>query len=200
MGRVFALTGGIGSGKSTVAAIWREAGLAIIDADEVARFVVEAGKPALTEIVEAFGGGVLRPEGALDRKALARIVFNDPSRRETLNGIVHPRIRQEVAERISALREKGEQLICYEIPLLFETGQEDNYRPVVVVTVSPEVQLRRAMARDGADEGAIRARIAAQIPLEEKASRADHLIVNDADQQALRVRALNVLEEIRAGA
>ncbi len=199
MSRVFALTGGIGSGKSTVAGIWRKEGLPIVDADEVARFVVERDKPALREIVEAFGERVLQLDGTLNRPVLAGIVFADPARRETLNGIVHPRIQEEVASRVAVLNAAGEKLVCYEIPLLFETQQESKYRPVVVVTVSSELQLSRAMARDSADEAAIRARIAAQFPLEDKANRADFLIVNDADLQTLRERALGVLGEIRAG-
>ncbi len=182
-----------------MAAIWREAGLPIVDADEVARFVVERNKPALREIVEEFGENVLQFDGTLNRKTLAGIVFAEPARREKLNGIVHPRIKEEVASRVAALHAAGEKLVCYEIPLLFETQQESKYRPVVVVTVSPEVQLSRAMVRDGADEAAIRARIAAQFPLEDKANRADYLIVNDADLETLRERALVVLQEIRAG-
>lgn len=197
MPRVFALTGGIGSGKSSVAAIWREAGLAVIDADVVARQVVEPGTPALAEIVKRFGDEVLSAGGTLDRPALAAKVFGDEAEREALNGIVHPRVKAAVQQQIKELGRAGHPLIAYEIPLLFETGQEENYRPVVVVSVDPETQLKRAMSRDGVGAEQVRARIFAQLPLSEKVARADHVIDNSGSPEQLRIQALSLLSELR---
>jgi len=194
---IFALTGGIGSGKSTVAQVFREAGVPVVDADQVARDVVLPGTPALGEIEAEFGASVLDASGALDRAALAGKVFEDPPALARLNSIVHPRVRDEVRRRFQKLVAEGASLLAYEIPLLFETKQEENYRPVVVVSCSPETQIRRASARDGASTKQIRDRIQAQLPLSEKAARADYVIENEGDIEALSRKALDVLQAIR---
>lgn len=196
--RVFALTGGIGSGKSSVAAIWRDAGLAVIDADVVARQVVEPGAPALAEIAEQFGDAVISTDGRIDRAALASRVFSDPVARETLNGIVHPRVQVEVERQIDELGQAGHTIVAYEIPLLFETGQEQKYQPVVVVSVSPELQLVRAMKRDGAQASQVEARIAAQLPLSSKVAQAQYVIDNSGSREELQRQALSVLSSVRA--
>lgn len=197
--RVFALTGGIASGKSTVAAVWRAAGLPVIDADQLARQAVAPGTPALAAVVEAFGCEVIQSDGALDRARLASLVFADPERRAELNGIVHPWVQRLAEAAFQRAAQAGEALVAYEIPLLFETGQQDRYRPVVVVAADPTTQLERARARDGAERESILARIAAQVPLEEKVAGADFVIHNDGSWEQLQREALRVLDEVRRG-
>jgi dephospho-CoA kinase len=175
--RVFGLTGGLGSGKSTVAAHFRRRGLPVIDADALAREVVAPGSPGLAEIVREFGAEVL--QGAeLDRPKLAALVFGDPAARHRLERITHPRIQALRDARLTELGARGEPLACYEVPLLFEKGLEATLRPVVVVSVPDALQVERAQQRDRASEAMTRSRLAAQLPLAEKAARADHVIDN----------------------
>jgi dephospho-CoA kinase len=181
---VFGLTGGIGSGKSSVAARWRQRGLPVLDADELARAVVAPGSEALAELAREFGADVVR-DGQLDRKELARRVFGHPERLRRLEGITHPRIMALRAERLAQLAAAGEPLVCSEIPLLFEKGLEAQLRPVVVVSVPPDVQLARASRRDGASAAELQARILAQLPLADKVARADFVIDNQGTPEAL---------------
>ena len=194
---VFSLTGGIGSGKSTVARHWRSLGLPVIDADVLAREVVAPGSAGLDAIVARFGADVLTAEGRLDRPRLGRIVFDDAQSRMDLEHIVHPRVRRAAAEAFEALSARGKELACYEVPLLFETKQEEHYRPVVVVRVSQETQLSRAAARDGVAPEAVQARIASQLPIEEKVARADFVIDNDGPLSRTLEQADAVLDAIR---
>lgn len=188
MARVFGLTGGIASGKTTVAKRFEELGIPVIYADELAREVVKKGTVGLDEIVKAFGGGVLDDRGELDRKAVGARVFNDEAARKKLNGIVHPKVNALFLERFMALVERGEELVCYEVPLLVESGLAEALRPVVVVAASEQVQVRRAMERDGLDEAAARARVRSQAPLEEKLKVADYVIENDGSKADLLKR------------
>ena len=197
---LFGLTGGIASGKSAVAARFRERGVPVVDADQLAREVVRPGTPGLTALVEAFGAGILAANGELDRKALAAIAFADPASRATLNAIVHPRIAEATAAAIARLESEGVALACYEAALLVENGVFAAFRPLVVVAAPEHVQVARAMARDGATEAEVRARIAAQMPLADKVARADYVIENDADLATLHARADDVLDAIRARA
>lgn len=175
---VFGLTGGIASGKSTVAKRLHARGLPIIDADELARRAVAAESPALRQIRAAFGDSVFDGE-RLDRGALAARVFSDAEALATLNRIVHPRVRQLARARIAALEAAGQPLACYEVPLLFESGLDREYRPVVVVTAPEALCLERASRRSGLSESEVRARMKAQWPLETKAALADYVIEND---------------------
>jgi dephospho-CoA kinase len=193
---IFGLTGGLASGKSTVAARFRARGVPVIDADQLAREVVAPGTAGLAEVVLAFGEDVLLPDGSLDRAKVADRVFNDPSLRRKLNSIVHPRIGALSRERVAALAAQGERLICYEAALLVENGLADGFRPLVVVAVPDAVQLARAVARDGATEEQARARIAAQKPLAAKVAVADYVIDNTGSQEETERRADLVLEEI----
>ena len=195
--RVFGLTGGLGSGKSTVAAHYRQRGLPVIDADALAREVVTPGSDGLAAIVREFGPEVLRGD-ALDREALARRVFSDPAARQRLEAITHPRIQARRSELEREYSAANHPLIAYEVPLLFEKGLESGLRPVVLVSAPEPVQLERAMRRDGASEPMVRARLAAQLPLADKVARADHVIDNsgplaqtlhDADEVLRRVCA-----------
>jgi dephospho-CoA kinase len=175
------LTGGIASGKSTVARMLRDAGVPVIDADQLAREVVEPGSEGLLALVQRFGEGVLDPEGRLDRKVLGEVIFADQGARAALNAIVHPRVAALAAERAQALVAEGHERVVYEVPLLFENGLDAMMAATILVAVPEAVQLERLMARDGLDEVAARARVAAQMPLAEKKERAGFVIDNEGD-------------------
>jgi dephospho-CoA kinase len=194
---VFGLTGGMASGKSTVAARFRAAGVPVIDADQLAREVVEPGTPGLAAVVEAFGAEVLQPDGTLDRAKLGEIVFHDRDKRQALNAILHPRIAAATGARIGALEAAGEALACYEAALLVENGLVEAFRPLVVVSVPASVQLSRAMARDSCTEEQARARIASQLPLSAKTAAADHVIDNGGTPMETGWQADRVLAAIR---
>jgi dephospho-CoA kinase len=196
MPHVFGLTGGIGSGKSTVAARFRERGLPVVDADLLAREAVEPATTGLGEIVREFGEGVLDPSGGLDRKRLAAIVFGDEAARRKLNAITHPRVRDLALARFAELDRAGEPLVCYEVPLLIESGLAEVLRPLVVVSVPEEVQVARTRARDGASEQEAIARVRAQMPLADKVALADHVIDNNGSLESSRARADEVLDAI----
>jgi dephospho-CoA kinase len=195
---LFGLTGGIACGKSTVAARFRERGVEVIDADQVARLAVAPGTSGLAEVVKAFGEEILRPDGTLDRQKLAAIVFADEEKRLRLNRILHPRIAGRTMLIAQELAARGEPLACYEATLIVENGMADAFRPLVVVTAPEAVQVARVMARDGVSEAAALARIRAQMPLEEKATVADHVIENAGDLETTLRQADEVLGKIRA--
>jgi dephospho-CoA kinase len=198
--RVFGLTGGLASGKSSVAAHYRMRGLPVVDADVLARTVVAPGSPGLGEIVAAFGAEMLQAGGTLDRARLARHVFADPAARERLERITHPRIQALRDVELGALAAAGHPLACYEVPLLFEKGLESQLRPVVAVVVPEALQLERAMRRDEASEEHVRARLAAQLALADKALRADYVIDNSGELAATLRAADDVLRRICADA
>lgn len=195
---VFGLTGGVASGKSSVAGFFRQAGLEVIDADQLSREVVRPGSEGLRQLRAAFGAGVLTADGRLDRAALAARVFADEAERRRLNAIVHPLIGRETAVRVKQLQERGVQLACYEAALLVENGLVEAFRPLVVVSLPASAQLQRLMARDGLAESAARQRIAAQKPLADKVAVADFVIDNRGDLAALEARAVQTLANIRA--
>jgi dephospho-CoA kinase len=176
--RFVGLTGGIGSGKSTVAARLAAIGATIIDADRLARDAVAPGSPALDAIRARFGDRVFTADGALDRAALGAIVFGDPEARQALNAIVHPEVARRALEAKEAAEATGAAVVVYDVPLLYENGLAPMFDEVVVVAVPPEVQRARVAARDGAAPEAIEARIAAQWPLADKVARADAVIDN----------------------
>jgi len=183
--RVLGLTGGIGSGKSMVASMFAQLGADVIDADQLARDVVEPGQPALEEIASAFGREILLPDGRLDRGKLARIIFADPVARGKLNAITHPRIKERMAAEISARASRPGVLIA-DIPLLYENDRTGSVQAVIVVWVDPQTQLRRLLERDGLTEEEARQRIAAQMPLDEKRARADIVIDNNGSRENTR--------------
>ncbi len=199
MGRVIGLTGGIASGKSTVAALLREHGAAIVDADLVARQVVEPGTPALAELVAHFGGEVLDADGRLDRAALGARVFSDPGARATVNAITHPRIAQASQRAIAALVEAGNDPVIYEAALIVENNLHRALDGLIVVAVARDVQLERLMARDGVSEEEATARLAAQLPLQDKVAVADWVIDNGGSYAATRERVADTWARIRAG-
>jgi dephospho-CoA kinase len=187
---LFGLTGGIASGKSAVAERFRSLGVPVIDADELAREVVASGTEGLRAIVAEFGDGVLDSVGALDRKALGRVVFADDAKRKRLNAITHPLIGRRTFERAAELDRAGEPLGCYEAALLVENGAADAFRPLVVVACPEEVQIERVMARDGATREEALGRIRAQKPVAEKVAVADFVIDTDrpVEESARRTR------------
>ena len=193
---LFGLTGGIASGKSTVAARLRARAVPVIDADEVAREVVARGTEGLAAIVDAFGATVLGPDGALDRKALAALVFSDASRRRQLNAITHPRISVRTLERSAELSARGEPLACYEAALLVENGAADAFRPLVVVACPQDLQIARAVARDGTTRQEAEARVAAQKSLAEKVALADFVIDTSGTIDETLRRTDEVLEAV----
>ncbi len=180
--RVLGLTGGIGSGKSMVAQMFARLGAVVIDADQLAREVVEPGQPALEEIATTFGADVLLPDGHLDRPKLAGIIFSDPAQRAKLDAITHPRIRARMGEEVKA-RRSAPGLLIVDIPLLYENDRIHTVEKVIVVWVDPQTQLRRIRQRDGLSAEAAHLRIAAQMPLEAKRARADHVIDNSASRE-----------------
>jgi dephospho-CoA kinase len=184
--RVVGLTGGIGTGKSTVSKMLRELGATVIDADEATRAVQAPGSPGLRRLVDEFGNGIITPEGELDRAALADIVFQDPAARERLNGIVHPLVRQWMAERQQEAAERDDPVVVMDIPLLFESRGAGAFETVIVVYAPEEVAVRRLVAKRGIREDQARARIAAQMPIEEKRRLASHVIDNTGSLAELR--------------
>jgi dephospho-CoA kinase len=175
--RVLGLTGGIGSGKSMVAQMFARLGAVVIDADRLAREVVEPGQPALQEIAATFGPDVLLPDGHLDRPRLGGIIFADPAERAKLDAITHPRIRARMEEEIKA-RRSGPGVLIVDIPLLYENDRTHSLERVIVVWIDPQTQLERIRRRDGLSADAAAQRIAAQMPLDAKRARADHVIDN----------------------
>lgn len=195
------LTGGIGSGKSTVARLLAERGAIVVDADQVAREVVEPGEPALAEIAERFGADVVDPEGRLDREALAAIVFDDEGARRDLESITHPRIGERVAERIAEAQRAEEQdgrarIVVVDHPLLVESGAAEQYPTVVVVTTPAEERVRRLVDQRGMPEADARARIRAQADDATREAAATHVIDNGGPRDALEAQVDRVLADL----
>jgi dephospho-CoA kinase len=189
--RTVGLTGGIASGKSTVARAFAELGVPIVDADRIARDVVVPGSEGLAAIVAAFGPGVLDESGALDRKKLGEIVFADPDARKRLNAITHPRIAARSAAELAAIPESVPYAI-YEAALLVENGIHRALPALVVVAVDHETQIARLMKRDGVDRSAAEQRIGAQLPLADKVSVADFVIDNGGTEEQTRAEVARV--------
>ncbi len=193
---LFGLTGGIACGKSTVAGFLRKRHLPVIDADEVAREVVSRGSEGLADIVAAFGPGVLDASGCLDRSSMGTLVFTDANARAKLEAITHPLIRQQTQRRARGLADQAHPMAAYEAALLVENGLADAFRPLVVVVVDPTTQIARLVARNGLTEEQGRARVAAQMPLGEKASLADHVIDTGVSIDEVRARTDAVLASL----
>ena len=176
---VIGLTGGIASGKSTVANLLRELGVAVVDADQLAREVVAAGTDGLAEIVHEFGEGVLTAAGELDREKMGKLVFGDAAARARLNAITHPRIATLSIARLAEKMATATPYVVYEVPLLVESGLHKSMAATVVVAAEPDTQLTRITERDGLDRKQAQARIDAQFPLDKKVAIADYVIQND---------------------
>jgi len=199
MTRIVGLTGGIGTGKSTVAALLAELGAVVIDADAIVHELQARGSPVLGELASAFGEAIIDATGALDREALGAIVFRDAEARKRLGEIIHPKVAAEMARRTATAREAGAAVVVLDIPLLFEgrragTGSAAHlgFDATVLVYASEEQQIERQMQRDGVGRDEALRRVRAQLPIEEKKGMADHVVDNSGDPEATarQVRAL----------
>lgn len=186
------LTGGIGSGKSTVARMLQRLGAVIIDADAISRELVEPGEPALHALVDEFGAEIIAPDGSLRRGKLAELAFSSPDGTQRLNAVMHPLIAAESRRRIDRAAQEGVHVVVYDMPLLLETGQRDLVDLVVVVDVPVETQVRRAVEFRGLDEADVRRRIEVQATRDERLAAADVVIDNSesVDQTQAQVDAL----------
>ncbi|TDA95501.1 dephospho-CoA kinase [Halomonas marinisediminis] len=185
---IIGLTGGIASGKSTVARAFAALGAPWVDADDIAREVVEPGEPALAEIAERFGAGVLNGDGTLNRRALREIVFADERERRWLESATHPRIRERLVEHLARIHASGAPYGLLVSPLLFESGQSEMVDRTLVIDVPEALQIERTAARDDVDADQARAIVAAQMPRRERLARADDVLDNGGSEAAMRRR------------
>nr|WP_106780369.1 dephospho-CoA kinase [Lysinibacillus timonensis] len=190
---IIGLTGSIASGKSTVANMLKEYNLPIVDADLVARVVVEPGNPTLTKIVEAFGQEVITEKGEMDRAKVGSIIFHDESKRKVLNDIIHPAIRAEMLRQRDEHIAKGAKTVIMDIPLLFESKLQHYVEKILVVTVSEETQLKRLVERNHLSKEDALARISSQLPLSEKEKGADAVINNNGTIEQTRAQLEAIL-------
>ncbi|HSL91418.1 MAG TPA: dephospho-CoA kinase [Candidatus Limnocylindrales bacterium] len=193
--KVFGLTGGIGTGKSTVARMFRREGLSVVDADRIARKVTAPGHSAYEAIVRRFGREILLPGGRIDRKKLGDIVFSDPGKRAELETITHPEITRGIVAELYRLESEGHRVAIVEAALIHETGRRARFEAVIAVRCDKDQQVRRLVDRDGIPEEQVLRRIASQMDADEKARASDHVIDNSGDLEATRaqVRALAAL-------
>ncbi|WP_116245242.1 dephospho-CoA kinase [Nocardiopsis sp. FIRDI 009] len=194
------LTGGIGSGKSAVSAELERLGATVIDADAIAREVVEPGTEGLAEVVEEFGEEVLTPEGRLDRARLGEIVFADEERLARLNAIVHPRVGERSAELMERARESGARVVVYDVPLLVENDLGSLYDVVVVVDAPDETRVERVAADRGMPREQVWARIRAQADREARLAAADLVVDNSGTREELSARVAELWKELLARA
>lgn len=193
--RFIGITGGIASGKSTVTAMFRAAGAHVLDADEIAREVVAKGSPGLQEIAARWPD-VVREDGALDRQRLGAHIFSSPDDRKALDAITHPRIQALVLERTQALWAAGAPVVFYDAPLLIENRLHEAMHGVVLVWVPREVQLERLMKRNGLTRADAEARVASQMPLDDKRRYATWLVDNSGSLEATRAQVEKVWQEV----
>jgi dephospho-CoA kinase len=193
-----ALTGGIATGKSHVRADFERLGVPTIDADRLARDAVAEGSPGLKAVINRFGRGVLDDTGALDRRKLGSIVFQDPVARRDLEDIIHPAVRSAIDAWFESISDSAPVAIA-DIPLLFETGRQGEFDVVIVTACDPLTQIKRVMARDDVSEAEARARVAAQLPIEEKVRRADHVINTDGSFEETNRQVRSVYEVLVGG-
>jgi dephospho-CoA kinase len=192
-----AITGGAGTGKSTVARMFKDLGAEVLDADQIAREAVAVGEPAWVELRRLYGPEYFNEKGELNRSMLAQRVFADPEERRRLDGLIHPRVEAELKSRVAELARRGESLVLVEVPLLFETGREAAFDRVIVVTAPEALQIRRLRGRDrrGADE--IRGILQAQWPLADKVARADYLVDNGGARRLTERQVKNIWAELK---
>jgi dephospho-CoA kinase len=186
--RVFGLTGGIGTGKSTVSRMFREEGLPVVDADRIAREVTAPGRPAYDAVVRAFGRGILLQDGRIDRAKLGGIVFSDPAKRAVLEAATHPEIARGIASELYRLESEGRVVAIVEAALIHETGRRARFEAVVAVRCEKAQQLRRLMKRDGISEEDAARKISSQMDTDEKARASEHVIDNSGDLASTRAQ------------
>ncbi|USG64419.1 dephospho-CoA kinase [Brevibacillus ruminantium] len=195
---ILGLTGGIATGKSTVTAMLRERGIPVIDADQIAREVVEPGMPAYESIVRYFGADVLLPDGQINRAKLGEIVFSDEAERQKLNAIVHPEVRRVMREEAEAAEAAGAKIVFMDIPLLFESKLQHMVDKVVVVYATAQMQLSRMMERDEFEEEQAQKRLRAQWPIDQKREQADFVIDNTGSREETEKQVEHLLERLQA--
>ena len=196
--KLVGLTGGIASGKSTVARILKDLGAAIVDADALSREVVSPGQDGWHEIVATFGREVLQADQTLDRQKLRKLIFNNPEARKKLEAIIHPRVRALAEERIREHGDAGYAIVVYEVPLLFEGGLQEWLRPVILVASDVNIQRQRLQQRDSLDAEAAQKHIDAQMSLVEKRRLADYVIENNGTLADLEAQVRAIIAEIQA--
>jgi len=195
---ILGLTGGIATGKSTVTGMLRERGIPVIDADQIAREVVEPGKPAYEAIVRHFGREILLSDGQIDRKKLGEVVFSDEAQRQKLNAIVHPEVRRVMREGAEAAEAGGADIVFLDIPLLFESKLQHMVEKIVIVYAPADMQLARMMERDELEEEQANKRLRAQFPIDKKKAGADFLIDNSTSREETERQVEKLLAAIRA--
>ena len=195
---IIGLTGSIASGKSTVSEMLKNSGYPIIDADLVARQVVEPGSDTLEQIEQAFGPEVIREDGTMDRAKVGDIIFNDPARRKVLNDIIHPAIRQEMMQQRHEYLIEGYKTIIMDIPLLFESRLQHLVDKILVVSVTEENQFNRLVERNGFTEKEARARISSQLPMSVKEDGADAVIYNNGTIDETKWQLNRILDNWKA--
>ena len=193
--KIIGLTGGIGSGKSTVAAILTQLGETVIDADQLAREAVKPGTPAYESIISSFGRDILQTDCTINRKVLGHIVFADPEARHRLESITHPAIRALFRERTEQLRQEGKDLAFYMAPLLIEAGVADNVDEIWVVYVDEATQIQRVMERDHLSRDEAQLRLAAQMPMDEKRKYGSVVIDNCGEPEETELQVRRIWEE-----
>ena len=193
---IIGLTGGIASGKSTVSKMLGELGLPIVDADIIARQVVERGEDAYQKIVKQFGEDILTDEGNIDRKKLGAIIFANSEKRKLLNEIVHPAVRAEMKRQIDKHSSEGHERIVLDIPLLFESNLQSMVDKIIVVYIPKELQLQRLMKRDGSTEEEALQRIQSQMPIEEKKSLADAVLHNSGSIEETKEQLIQLFKKM----
>ncbi len=187
------LTGGIACGKSTVSQILRRFGRVVIDADQLARDVVQVGTPGLAEVVQAFGPDILQADQSLDRQKIASLVFHDPAKLKKLESILHPRIRTLTIEKRKLAEKAGEESAFYDVPLLFEKAMEKQFDLIVVVACPAPIQISRLIQRNGLSRLDAEARIKAQLPMDDKIIRADFTVMNTGKPEELELEVRKLL-------
>lgn len=191
---IIGLTGSIASGKSTVAAMMRGYGLPIVDADQVARDVVKPGSPTLAKIVTAFGDKALLADGSMDRGYVGQLIFHEPAKRNTLNDIIHPAIREEMLRQRDEYVTNGYKHVVMDIPLLFESKLQHYVEKILVVSVKEDIQLARLMARNDLTEEDALARIRSQLPMSVKEAGADAVIYNNGSEAQAASQLATILK------
>jgi len=198
---VIGLTGGVASGKTTVSEVLREEGATLIDADQIARELVQPQTPAWQEVVRAFGNEILDRDGSIHRQKLASLIFSNPRQRSLLNRILHPRIKEEIGRRLRGIQQKDpEAIVVIDAPLLIETGGHREMDKVIVVVCTETQQIERLKRRNQLSEEQARAMLSSQMSLEEKAALADYVICNEGSPEETRQKARNVFEELKGTA
>ncbi|WP_319004471.1 dephospho-CoA kinase [Halobacillus litoralis] len=190
---VIGLTGSIATGKSTIAQMFKDMEIPVIDADQISKDVVEPGKPAYQDIVDVFGQDILQEDKSIDRKKLGKIIFSDETKRNQLNQIVHPRVREGMVQQRESYKSKHVPAVVLDIPLLFESSLTDYVEKTLVVFVDEQTQLERLMERDDSKREDAEERINAQIPIKEKAQMADAVINNNGTVEESKKQLRDIL-------